>query len=106
MRKTVVFCLIVRGVFGRNRKDKFESIDLLEVSESEAPAVTVDSLLKLAHVEVTKLRCKDGCKIRIDSHPVEYQTYGDSEIKTVLLSTLTDPALWQGFVSAGLLCAS
>lgn len=96
-RNRIEYSLVLRGIFGRNRKPKFETFDGWAPDADPAAPTPLEVLLPLARAKLAELRPKPGCQIRIDAIPVELtdEDYGDRvvTIKSVLLSRLVDSTL-------------
>lgn len=84
----VDYYLQIVGIFGRNRKAKFNSIRLTRVPK-EDPQPTLEELKTLFYSKIKEIKAKPGSKVAITSNPVEV---GDRFV-TVLLSTLSNPPL-------------
>ena len=68
------YTLAVRGVFGRNRKIKFELVTLVKHVDPAQPK-TLDELRPLVRNALADLRAKQGLTYSLREEPVEVSTY-------------------------------
>ena len=80
--------IVFVGIFGRNRKPKFDSLRLARVAK-EDPQPSLDELKTLFYAKIAEIKAKPGSKVAIKSNPVDIR----DGFETVLLSTLSAPPL-------------
>lgn len=68
----VDYSLEIVGVFGRNRKAKFDSIRLMRVPKDEVQP-TIEQLKTLFYSKIKEIKAKPGSKVSIKALPVEIQ---------------------------------
>lgn len=82
---TLEYSLLVRGKFGRNRKERFECFVLAETPR-EAPKA-LPELMELMRAKVAEEKVKPGAKLMITVNKVEleHRDYGKEVIITTRL---------------------
>jgi hypothetical protein len=94
-RKALNYRLIFRGLFGRNRTVKFDTISLVKWVDPETPK-TLDEVLPLAKAKLQEIRFKSG-NWKIDEEPVELEDheYGDRTITIETFALLSGKTIHQ-----------
>ena len=62
--------LHVRGIFGRNRTEKFAGFDVSPDVPVESP-LTYDQIVTLAKEKIASLKVRDGARCKVSVQPVE-----------------------------------
>ena len=87
MDKREEYSLQVRGVFGRNRKSKFEQFTILDVPAGEK--VDMEALKALAMKKIAEVKVKSG-RVKICKTPYTMEKVGDFNVKSMEISLMTD----------------
>lgn len=80
-KKFLEYSLAVTGIFGRNRKSKFESIRLVDSVVKLSP----EALQPLMQAELAGIKAKPGCRYRVIETPVEESTSGGFTSRSFML---------------------
>jgi hypothetical protein len=71
-KKGFKYCLTIKGVFGRNRKAKFEVFSLVARTEEQKP---LDAVMPLANAMLAHIKAKPGAVYKVTETPI---TWGES----------------------------
>jgi hypothetical protein len=82
MKKVYDYTLYVKGIFGRNRKVKFQSFRLSSDNEAQKNAADV---LQLAEEMLSKIKLKGNYWFKICEQPCELEKRGEYETKVFQL---------------------
>lgn len=85
--KVIDYNLRVRGVFGRNRKEKYESFKISRVPEAEDESF--EPHIKLALEKLKEIKPKPGLRWRLARCPVTLEKREDRVIESFILMSDT-----------------
>jgi hypothetical protein len=77
------YSLAIRGIWGRNRKPKFEIFSLVKHVDPADPKTVVE-LWPIMHAKLIEIKAKPGLIYSLREEPVEVSTYdlGDGHVGT------------------------
>lgn len=78
-----VYHLQVNGIFGRNRKPKFDQFVIIETPATEA--IDETELRRLADIKMIEIKVKSG-RLKITRTPVSIETIDGIEFRTYTYS--------------------
>lgn len=76
-RDVIEYRLQVNGIFGRNRKEKFETFLLAEIDSGET--IEADDLRRLAESKMSEIKVKSG-RVLVKRFPVTIETLEDGMV--------------------------
>ena len=66
-REVLTYSLAVRGVFGRNRKSKFEMFTL---AKHQAEPLPLEQLMAMMRAKLVEMKVKPGAKVSVREQPM------------------------------------
>lgn len=100
----LIYELVVTGVFGRNRKVKFETFKMAEIEGSDTDGAVVAEVVASIPAKLKEIKAKLGLKWRVAAYPYTDTSYEDGAVmRTISISMLAaaKPAIASGVVSEG-----
>ena len=100
--KTETLSLQFKGVFGRNKKEKFETLTLLEGSfeNPSIPELSGEELNKLVEEKLAEVKLKAG-SWQVVRYPVQLEKYVSDSGKEVIMKSVTLSLISRNVVAKG-----
>ena len=75
------YILAVNGVFGRNKKRKYETVALAKHVQIDKPK-KLEELIPIMRLELLKLKTKPGCNYQIEERPIKVENTCGFDVET------------------------